>query len=45
MTTTLQIVGTLLFALAVIHTFLVKKFENIAHKYPEVQLVKISFIF
>lgn len=33
--TTLQIVGTVLFALAVIHTFLVKKFENIAHKYPE----------
>ena len=33
--TTLQIVGTVLFALAVIHTFLVKKFEHIAHKYPE----------
>ena len=33
--TNLQIVGTVLFALAVIHTFLVKKFEHIAHKYPE----------
>ena len=33
--TTLQIVGTVLFALAVTHTFIVKKFENLAHKYPE----------
>ena len=33
--TTLQIVGTVLFALAVIHTFLVKRFEHLAHKYPE----------
>ncbi|MEC9284151.1 MAG: putative Na+/H+ antiporter [Bdellovibrionota bacterium] len=33
--TTIQLVGTILFALAVIHTFLVSKFEHIAHKYPE----------
>lgn len=29
-----QIVGSVLFAVAVIHTFLVKKFEHLAHKYP-----------
>ncbi|MAW08082.1 MAG: hypothetical protein CME61_07355 [Halobacteriovoraceae bacterium] len=33
--TTIQIIGTVLFALAVIHTFFVKKFEDMAHKYPE----------
>jgi predicted cation transporter len=33
--TTIEIVGTLLFGLAVIHTFLVKKFEDLAHKYPK----------
>ncbi len=27
-------VGAILFALAVVHTFLVKKFEHLAHKYP-----------
>ena len=32
---TLQIIGTTLFAVAVFHTFMVKKFENLAHKYPE----------
>lgn len=32
---TIEIVGTVLFACAVIHTFFVKKFEEIAHKYPE----------
>lgn len=31
---TIQIVGTALFAIAVIHTFLVKKFENLSHNYP-----------
>lgn len=31
---TIQIVGTVLFAVAVIHTFLVKKFETISHNYP-----------
>ena len=32
---TVQVVGTALFGIAVIHTFLVKKFEHIAHKFPE----------
>lgn len=32
---TVQIVGTVLFALAVLHTFLVKKFEHLAHKFPK----------
>ena len=31
---TVQLVGTILFAIAVCHTFLVKKFEHLAHKYP-----------
>lgn len=33
--TTIELVGTILFGLAVIHTFLVSKFEHLAHKYPE----------
>lgn len=33
--TPIEILGTVLFALAVIHTFVVKKFEDIAHKYPK----------
>ena len=33
--TTIQIIGTVLFACAVIHTFMVKKFEEISHKYPK----------
>jgi len=33
--TTLELIGTILFACAVLHTFMVKKFEHIAHKYPE----------
>lgn len=32
--TGMEILATVLFALAVIHTFLVKKFEHISHKYP-----------
>ncbi len=32
---TVQVVGTALFGIAVIHTFLVKKFEHIAHKFPK----------
>lgn len=31
---TIQLVGTVLFAIAVIHTFLVKKFEVLSHQYP-----------
>jgi len=33
--TTIEIIGTVLFALAVIHTFMVKRFEHLAHQYPE----------
>ncbi|OUR96563.1 hypothetical protein A9Q84_09445 [Halobacteriovorax marinus] len=33
--TNVQLVGTVLFAVAVIHTFLVSKFEHMAHKYPK----------
>ncbi|MFK8137235.1 MAG: putative Na+/H+ antiporter [Bdellovibrionales bacterium] len=33
--TTIQLVGTILFGVAVIHTFFVSKFEHMAHKYPE----------
>lgn len=33
--TAIELVATILFAVAVLHTFLVKKFENIAHKYPK----------
>ena len=33
--TTTQIIGTVLFACAVLHTFMVKQFEHLAHKYPE----------
>jgi hypothetical protein len=32
---TLQYVGAAIFAVAVLHTFLVSKFQHIAHKYPE----------
>lgn len=31
---TIEIIGTVLFGLAVMHTFLVKKFEHLGHKYP-----------
>ncbi len=33
--TTLELLGTILFACAIIHTFMAKKFEDIAHKYPK----------
>ncbi len=33
--TTLEIIGTVLFAFAVLHTFVATKFEALAHKYPE----------
>ncbi len=33
--TTIEIVGTVLFGIAVIHTFFVKKFENLSHNYPK----------
>ena len=33
--TGMEVLATVLFALAVIHTFLVKKFEHISHNYPK----------
>lgn len=33
--TTLELAATIFFALAVCHTFLVSKFEHLAHQYPE----------
>ncbi|MCF8060505.1 MAG: putative Na+/H+ antiporter [Bacteriovoracaceae bacterium] len=33
--TTVELIGTILFALAVIHTFIVAKFQKMAHHYPE----------
>lgn len=33
--TTMEVIGTVIFALAVLHTFLVSKFQHLAHKYPE----------
>lgn len=33
--TTLELAATIIFALAVVHTFLVSKFAHIAHQYPE----------
>ena len=32
---TLEILATVLFGLAIIHTFVAKKFQDMAHKYPE----------
>jgi len=31
----IELIGTILFGIAVIHTFLVSKFQKLAHKYPE----------
>lgn len=42
---TLQIIGTLFFALAVTHTFVVAKFQNIAHHYPEGSMGRNMFHF
>ncbi len=33
--TSVELVGTIIFAIAVLHTFVVKKFEQMAHHYPE----------
>ncbi|WP_412474359.1 putative Na+/H+ antiporter [Halobacteriovorax sp. YZS-1-1] len=33
--TNLQLVGSILFACAILHTFLVSKIQHLAHKYPE----------
>ncbi len=40
-----QIGGTVIFALAVIHTFLVKKFEHIAHRYEKGSIGAEAFHF
>jgi hypothetical protein len=42
---TIEIIGTVLFGLAVIHTFLVKKFEDIAHHYPDGSIGRNFFHF
>lgn len=43
--TTIQLAATILFALAVCHTFLVKKFEHLAHKYPQGSIAENLFHF
>lgn len=43
--TVIEIIGTVLFAVAVMHTFLVKKFEHIAHKYPKGSIGAETFHF
>ncbi len=43
--TTIQILGTVFFACAVIHTFMVKKFEEISHKYPHGSIGENTFHF
>ena len=43
--TGIEILGTVLFAIAVMHTFLVKKFEHIAHKYPKGSIGAETFHF
>lgn len=43
--TPVELLATVLFGLAVIHTFLVKKFEQLAHKYPEGSMQENLFHF
>jgi hypothetical protein len=43
--TPIEVLATVLFALAVIHTFLVKKFEHLAHKYPKGSIPAETFHF
>lgn len=43
--TPIEVLATVLFALAVIHTFLVKKFEHLAHKYPKGSIGAEAFHF
>ncbi len=42
---TIEIVGSILFAVAVCHTFLVKKFEDMAHKFREGSIAENLFHF
>lgn len=41
----LEIFATLCFALAVLHTFMVKKFEEVAHRYPKGSIGENFFTF
>ena len=43
--TTLEIIATVLFAAAVLHTFVATKFEKLAHKYPEGSIQENLFHF
>ncbi len=43
--TTIEIVGTVCFTLAVLHTFVAKKIESIGHKYPEGSMQENLFHF
>jgi hypothetical protein len=43
--TPIELLATVLFALAVVHTFLVKKFEEIAHRYPAGSIGENAFHF
>ena len=43
--TPIELMATILFGLAVIHTFLVKKFEQLAHKYPNGSMQENLFHF
>lgn len=42
---TLQIIATVLFALAVLHTFLVSKFHHLSNKYPQGSVGENLFLF
>ena len=43
--TTLELAATIIFGLAVLHTFLAKKIENIGHRYPEGSIPENLFHF
>ena len=43
--TTIQIIGTVFFGLAVCHTFLVSKFEHLAHRFPHGSVLRNFFHF
>lgn len=43
--TPIELLATVLFVIAVAHTFLVKKFENLAHKYPKGSIGAEAFHF
>jgi len=43
--TTIQLIGTVIFGIAVLHTFLVSKFQHIAHGFPEGSILREFFHF